>query len=76
MILQMPKLGMEMTEGIVAKWLVGNGEGVVKGQPIYEIETDKVSNEIEAPAAGTLRHIAEEGVTYAVGETIAELLEP
>lgn len=73
MILKMPKLGMEMTEGVLSKWLVDDGDAVEKGQPIYEIETDKVSNEIEAPVAGTLRRIGLEGETYEVGSTIAEL---
>ena len=71
----MPKIGMEMTEAILARWLVADGDLVAKGQPLYEIETDKVSNEIESPSAGRLRHIAEEGVTYLVGDPLAELDE-
>jgi pyruvate dehydrogenase E2 component (dihydrolipoamide acetyltransferase) len=71
----MPKIGMEMTEAVLARWLVADGALVAKGQPLYEIETDKVSNEIESPAAGRLRRIAEEGLTYLVGEPLAELLD-
>ena len=48
---------------------------MAKGQPIYEIETDKVANEIEAPAAGRLRHIAAEQATYAVGDPVGEIAE-
>ena len=48
---------------------------MAKGQPLYEMETDKVTNEIEAPVAGRLRRIAEEGVTYPVGDPVAELVE-
>jgi pyruvate dehydrogenase E2 component (dihydrolipoamide acetyltransferase) len=69
----MPKIGMEMTEAVLARWLVADGALVAKGQPLYEIETDKVSNEIESPAAGRLRRVAEEGVTYLVGDLLAEL---
>lgn len=73
MILRMPKLGMEMTEAVLARWLVDDGARVDHGQPIYEIETDKVTNEVGAPAAGRLRRIGCEGETYAVGEPVAEL---
>ncbi len=72
----MPKIGMEMTEAVVARWLVPDGTVVDRGQPLYEMETDKVTTEIEAPAAGRLRHIAEVGVTCAVGDPVAELDEP
>ncbi|HXQ62136.1 MAG TPA: lipoyl domain-containing protein [Acidimicrobiales bacterium] len=71
----MPKIGMEMTEAVLALWLADDGALVDKGQPLYEIETDKVTTEIEAPAPGRLRRIAEEGVTYPVGDPVAELLE-
>jgi pyruvate dehydrogenase E2 component (dihydrolipoamide acetyltransferase) len=74
MLLKMPKIGMEMTEAVLARWLVADGALVAKGQPLYEIETDKVTNEIESPAAGRLRRLAEEGVTYLVGDPLAELL--
>jgi pyruvate dehydrogenase E2 component (dihydrolipoamide acetyltransferase) len=46
---------------------------VAKGQPLYEMETDKVTNEIESPSSGRLRRIAEEGVTYQVGDPVAEI---
>jgi pyruvate dehydrogenase E2 component (dihydrolipoamide acetyltransferase) len=73
MLLKMPKIGMEMTEAVLARWLVADGALVEKGQPLYELETDKVTNEIESPTAGRLRRIAEEGVTYLVGDPVAEL---
>jgi pyruvate/2-oxoglutarate dehydrogenase complex dihydrolipoamide acyltransferase (E2) component len=72
--LRLPKIGMEMTEAILASWLVEDGSTVDKGQPLYEMETDKVTNEIESPVAGRLRRIAEEGVTYAVGDLVAEII--
>jgi pyruvate/2-oxoglutarate dehydrogenase complex dihydrolipoamide acyltransferase (E2) component len=74
-LLRLPKLGMEMTEAVLVRWLVEDGSTVAKGQPLYEIETDKVANEIEAPASGRVRHIAREQQTYAVGEPVAEIVE-
>ena len=75
MLLRLPKIGMEMTEAILAAWLVDDGALVDKGQPLYEMETDKVTNEIDAPAAGRLRRIALEGETYQVGDPVAEIDE-
>jgi pyruvate/2-oxoglutarate dehydrogenase complex dihydrolipoamide acyltransferase (E2) component len=74
-LLRLPKIGMEMTEAVVARWLAADGSTVAKGQPLYELETDKVTNEIEAPADGRLRHIAVEGDTYQVGDPVAELTD-
>jgi pyruvate dehydrogenase E2 component (dihydrolipoamide acetyltransferase) len=74
-LLRLPKIGMEMTEAVLASWLVDDGAIVAKGQALYEMETDKVTNEIESPAPGRLRHIAAEGVTYQVGDPVAEIVE-
>jgi pyruvate/2-oxoglutarate dehydrogenase complex dihydrolipoamide acyltransferase (E2) component len=74
-LLRLPKIGMEMTEAILARWIVDDGATVVKGQALYEMETDKVTNEIESPASGRLRRHAQEGVTYQVGDPVAEIVE-
>lgn len=50
----MPKNGMDMTEGTLIRWLKNVGDDVEQGEPIMEIETDKVTMESEAPATGTL----------------------
>lgn len=71
--IRIPKLGMEMTEATLARWLVDDGAEVVTDQPLYLLETDKVESEIAAPISGVLRRIGEEGMTYPVGETIGEL---
>jgi pyruvate dehydrogenase E2 component (dihydrolipoamide acetyltransferase) len=73
MELRMPKLGMEMTEALLVRWLVIDGSHVSKDQPIYEIETEKVENEVLCPASGVLNRIGEEGETYEVGALIATL---
>ena len=75
MLLRLPKIGMEMTEAVLARWMADEGALVAKGDPLYEMETDKVTNEVTAPASGRLRRIAEEGATYQVGEAVAELTE-
>jgi pyruvate/2-oxoglutarate dehydrogenase complex dihydrolipoamide acyltransferase (E2) component len=71
--IRIPKLGMEMTEGTLAKWLVDDGSEMDQDQPMYLLETDKVESEVTAPVAGVLHHIGTEGETYPVGELIGEL---
>jgi pyruvate/2-oxoglutarate dehydrogenase complex dihydrolipoamide acyltransferase (E2) component len=73
MEIRIPKLGMEMTEATLAKWLVDDGAHVGQDQPMYLLETDKVESEVAAPIAGLLHHIGKEGETYPVGEVIGEL---
>jgi pyruvate/2-oxoglutarate dehydrogenase complex dihydrolipoamide acyltransferase (E2) component len=51
----LPKLGFSMDEGTLVEWLVGDGEAVTEGQPLYTLESEKSANEVEAPASGTLR---------------------
>lgn len=68
----MPKLGLTMKEGTVVSWLKKEGERVEKGEPILEIETEKISNVVEAPATGVLlRVVAEEKTTVPVGGLLA-----
>ena len=63
-----PKWGMTMTEGKITQWMVGEGDTIVRGQEILEIETTKVTNVVESAASGTLRRIVlEEGTTAPVG---------
>ncbi len=61
-ILTMPRLRPEMEKGTLAAWLKEPGETFAKGEPIYEIETDKVVNQIEADQAGVMKsQLVEEG---------------
>ena len=57
-VIVMPKLGLTMTEGTVSKWLKAEGDAVKEGEPLFEVETDKLTNTIEASASGTLLKIA------------------
>jgi pyruvate dehydrogenase E2 component (dihydrolipoamide acetyltransferase) len=68
----MPKMGDAMEEGTLLRWIKSEGDEVEEGDPIAEIETDKVSLELEAEDSGTLAQlIAEEGQEVPVGEAIA-----
>ena len=68
----MPKWGIEMRSGTVSEWCVVEGEAVCKGQPVVVIETDKISNEIEAENPGILKRIVvQAGDTVPVGALLA-----
>jgi len=73
----MPALGLSQETGRLLRWLVAEGTLVVAGQPLVEIETDKVTTEIESPAAGFLEGVrARPGEEVPVGEVIAFVLAP
>lgn len=73
----MPKLGLTMAEGLIAEWKVKAGDAVTAGQVLFVVETDKISNEIEAPADGTIVSLlAGEGDTVAVGGVVATWTGP
>src|SRR5216117_4571533 len=73
----MPALEMAQETGKVLRWIKSPGDRVVKGESIVEIETDKVTVEIEAPASGVLRDVsAQAGDVVPVGQTIALILAP
>ncbi|MCP8937767.1 2-oxo acid dehydrogenase subunit E2 [Alsobacter sp. SYSU M60028] len=68
----MPKLGLTMTEGVLASWLVKPGEQVREGQTIFVVETEKISTEVPANAAGVIVELlVGEGETVPVGATVA-----
>lgn len=62
-----------MDEGVLAQWLVADGAQVEAGAPIYSLETEKASQDIEAPCPGKLKIIGEAGETYPVGELIGQI---
>jgi pyruvate dehydrogenase E2 component (dihydrolipoamide acetyltransferase) len=68
-----PQLSLSMEDAKVSRWLVNDGDAVAAGQLVVEVETDKATVEIEAPAAGRLRIVAEEGAIVAVDGVLAEL---
>jgi 2-oxoglutarate dehydrogenase E2 component (dihydrolipoamide succinyltransferase) len=74
--IKVPSLGESVTEATVAKWLKRPGEPVVIDEPVAELETDKITLEIYAPAAGTLAEIlADEGANVPVGAVLGRIAE-
>ncbi|MEY2687966.1 MAG: Dihydrolipoyllysine-residue acetyltransferase component of acetoin cleaving system [Pseudomonadota bacterium] len=72
----MPKWGLEMREGTIAAWLVEEGTRIAVGQPILDVETDKISNAVEAPDPGLLRRrVARSGDTLPVKALLGVLAE-
>jgi 2-oxoglutarate dehydrogenase E2 component (dihydrolipoamide succinyltransferase) len=70
--LKLPAVSADMEYGTITRWLKAEGDRVDRDEPVVEIEADKVSVEIEAPAAGVLaRIVAVEGDEMKVGATIA-----
>lgn len=71
----MPKMGDAMTEGKVIRWYKKAGDAVKKGEPVAEIETDKVNLDLEAEQDGTIGEVAaQEGQMVPVGGTLATIL--
>jgi pyruvate dehydrogenase E2 component (dihydrolipoamide acetyltransferase) len=73
----MPKWGIEMSEGTIAEWMVAEGAPFTRGTMLTLIETDKITNEVEAEAEGCfVRLVGEAGETYPVGALLAVLGDP
>jgi pyruvate dehydrogenase E2 component (dihydrolipoamide acetyltransferase) len=72
---KLPRLGQGMESGTIVKWLKAEGDRVEKGEPLYELDTDKVTQEVEAEASGVLLKIAVEEGEVEVGRTIAYIGE-
>jgi pyruvate dehydrogenase E2 component (dihydrolipoamide acetyltransferase) len=73
--IKLPRLGQGMESGTVVRWLKQEGEQVEKGEPLYELDTEKVTQEVEADASGVLLKIAVQEGEVPVGETIAVIGE-
>ncbi|HEU5244755.1 MAG TPA: dihydrolipoamide acetyltransferase family protein [Gaiellaceae bacterium] len=67
----LPRLGQGMESGTIVRWLKAEGEPVEKGEPLFELDTDKVTQEVEAEAAGVLLKIAVSEGEVPVGRTVA-----
>ena len=74
--IKLPRLGQGMESGTIVKWLKSEGDQVEKGEVLYELDTDKVTQEVEADASGVLLKIAVgEGTEAEVGKTVAVIGE-
>jgi len=73
----MPKWGLAMEEGVLARWAVEEGAEIAPGQEIMDIETTKIANVFESPVGGTLRKkVAQDGDTLPVGALLGVVAEP
>jgi pyruvate dehydrogenase E2 component (dihydrolipoamide acetyltransferase) len=72
---KLPRLGQGMESGTIVKWLKSEGERVEKGEPLYELDTDKVTQEVEAEASGVLLRIAVSEGEVPVGRTVGVIGE-
>jgi pyruvate dehydrogenase E2 component (dihydrolipoamide acetyltransferase) len=73
--IKLPRLGQGMESGTIVKWLKSEGDAVKKGEPLYELDTDKVTQEVEADATGVLLKIAVQEGEVPVGQTVAVIGE-
>jgi pyruvate dehydrogenase E2 component (dihydrolipoamide acetyltransferase) len=67
------KVGMSMTEGIVEEWYIPDGGSVDVGELLYRLETEKVNLDVDAEAAGTVKHLVGEGITMSPGDVIGHI---
>jgi pyruvate dehydrogenase E2 component (dihydrolipoyllysine-residue acetyltransferase) len=67
----LPRLGQGMESGTIIRWLKSEGDPVEKGEPLYELDTEKVTQEVEAEATGILLKILVPEGEVAVGKTVA-----
>jgi pyruvate dehydrogenase E2 component (dihydrolipoamide acetyltransferase) len=74
MELTLPLLGDVMTEGTVTEWFQADGAYVREGEPLYQIETDKVNLTVDAPQSGTLQRVVAAGETVPVGAVVGRLV--
>jgi pyruvate dehydrogenase E2 component (dihydrolipoamide acetyltransferase) len=73
----MPKLGFDMAEGTLVRWVKNEGDTVAKGEVLAEIETDKATVEVESTYSGVVRrHLVEQGKVVPVGTPIAMIAAP
>jgi pyruvate dehydrogenase E2 component (dihydrolipoyllysine-residue acetyltransferase) len=73
--IKLPRLGQGMESGTIVKWLKSEGDSVEKGEPLYELDTDKVTQEVESDASGVLLRISVQEGEVEVGKTIAVIGE-
>jgi len=76
-VVNMPKLGFDMAEGTLVRWVINEGENVSKGAVLAEIETDKATVEVESAYSGVLfRQLVSQGAVVPINDPIAVIAEP
>jgi len=75
--LKLTRVGMNMEDATISAWRKRPGDAFAKGEPLYDIETEKVSMEVEAPCDGTLLSIeVPAGENAAVGDVVCKIATP
>ena len=74
--IKLPRLGQGMESGTIVRWLKSEGDEVAKGEPLYELDTDKVTQEVEADASGVLLKIVVADGEVDVGTTVGVIGAP
>ncbi len=70
------KVGMNMTEGVVDEWYIPDGANVEVGEMLYRLETEKVNLDVDAEAAGVVKHLIGEGITMLPGDVVGHIYAP
>src|SRR5262245_49784021 len=71
--IKVPSVGESITEGVLSRWLKKDGDYVKSGEPIFELETEKVTQDVPAPADGALKIGVKEGTTIAIGSVVGKI---
>lgn len=72
--IKVPSVGESVSEGVLSRWIRKSGQGVKTGESLFELETDKASQEIASPAEGTLEVVVPEGQKVLVGAVVGRIL--
>ncbi|HEV3202819.1 MAG TPA: 2-oxoglutarate dehydrogenase complex dihydrolipoyllysine-residue succinyltransferase [Gemmataceae bacterium] len=73
--IKIPSVGESITEGVLSRWFKKDGDEVHAGEPIFELETEKVTTEIPAPGSGVLKITVPAGQTIAIGSVVGRIEE-
>src|ERR1700753_4056310 len=68
---KIPAVAESITSGVLSGWLKQNGDAVLDGEPIFSLETDKISTEVPSPASGTLQIMVAAGEEVKIGQIVA-----
>src|SRR5260370_2341227 len=71
--IRVPSVGESITEGVLSRWLKKNGENVRADEPVLELETEKATTEVAAPASGKLLITVPEGKTVTIGTVLGRI---
>jgi 2-oxoglutarate dehydrogenase E2 component (dihydrolipoamide succinyltransferase) len=71
--IKVPSVGESITEGTIARWIKNEGDAVAQDEPIFELETEKATQEIPAPAAGILHIAIKAGASVAIGSVVGRI---